>query len=83
MATQSFFCPNCDKITLHDSITAGEFMSLSGYNSIVSGFARFGDAIGTRKLYEVGLGWGWWKCRNCATGFIRKQSGEIISSSKD
>lgn len=83
MPIQSFYCPNCNKITLHDSITAGEFMAMSGYNPIISGFARFGDVIGTRKLYEIGLGWGWWKCRECAIGYIRKQNGEILVSSKD
>lgn len=79
MATNSFECPYCKKVTRHIEISAREASALaddSEFDQLANGI---NDAVGITKAFSTITGRKYWKCCTCGYAALRATSGKIVS----
>lgn len=78
MSVNSFFCPYCDEITKHFSVSAAELAAQDGESEAGQLLLRIGKYIGTESTISVISGRRFWKCEKCGVIYCCKSSGKIV-----
>ena len=77
MATNSFFCPICDKNTRHFEIGLAEAGAASGAGRFFRVVNAFNELTGANKIMQFATGHRCWKCAECTSIYLRNTAGDI------